>query len=385
MCSKRTFCILVLTKLIVSSYFMNIVTCSSMHYSIDQKNNSDSALFNLNASFAQLDEEFLEWVSWVGHLKHTIFEIAKNRLAPCNYIVVDKRPGLGSYTTVQAAVDSVSYFNFQRVVILIHAGVYREKVVIPNFKPFITFQGEGSQITVIEWDDTASKIGPGGQQLGTFYSATVAVNSPYFIAKNITFSNIAPAPPPGAVGGQAVALRISADTAAFYGCQFLGAQDTLYDHEGRHFFRDCYIEGSVDFIFGDGLSLYYNCHLHAISTTVYGAVTAQRRSSPFDDTGFSFVSCKVTGSGALYLGRAWGTFSRVVYAYTYMDPIIVPKGWYNWGDPTREQTVFYGQYRCYGPGANYQGRVAWARELTDLEAQPFLALSFIDGEEWLQF
>lgn len=77
------------------------------------------------------------------------------------------------------------------------------------------------------------------------------------------------------------------------------------------------------------------CHVHAIATNA-GALTAQGRSSLLEETGFSFVNCKVTGSGALYLGRAWGPFSRVVFAYTYMDNIITPKGWYNWGDPNRE-------------------------------------------------
>lgn len=77
------------------------------------------------------------------------------------------------------------------------------------------------------------------------------------------------------------------------------------------------------------------CHVHAIAQNT-GALTAQGRSSLLEDTGFSFVNCKVTGSGALFLGRAWGPFSRVVFAYTYMDDIIIPKGWYNWGDPSRE-------------------------------------------------
>jgi pectinesterase len=135
-----------------------------------------------------------------------------------------------------------------------------------------------------------------------------------------------------------VALRISADTAAFFNCKVIGAQDTLYDHRGRHYFEDCYIEGSVDFIFGNGLSLYKDCHLHA-NTNSYGALTAQNRQSLLEETGFSFVNCKVTGSGALYLGRAWGTFSRVVFAYTYMDKIITPRGWFDWGDKNREMYV----------------------------------------------
>lgn len=151
----------------------------------------------------------------------------------------------------------------------------------------------------------------------------------------LVMQNSAPLPPSGALGKQAVALRISADTAAFVGCMFHGAQDTLYDHTGRHYFKDCYIEGSIDFIFGDGLSLYEGCHLHAI-TNSYGALTAQKRESMLEETGFSFINCKITGSGALYLGRAWGTFSRVVFAYTYMDKIITPRGWYNWGDKNRE-------------------------------------------------
>lgn len=78
--------------------------------------------------------------------------------------------------------------------------------------------------------------------------------------------------------------------------------------------------------------------MHAIARD-YGALTAQNRMSLLEDTGFSFVNCRVTGSGALYLGRAWGTFSRVIFAYTYMDNVIVPRGWHNWGDPYREMYV----------------------------------------------
>ena len=258
-----------------------------------------------------------------------------------------------------------------------------EKVNISPMRAFVTVEGAGADKTVVQWGDTADTVGPWGRPFGTFASATFAVNAQFFVAKNITFKNTAPVPRPGALGKQGVALRISADNAAFVGCNFLGAQDTLYDHLGRHYYRDCYIEGSVDFIFGNALSLYEGCHVHAISQH-YGALTAQNRMSLLDDTGFSFVNCRVTGSGALYLGRAWGTFSRVVFAYTYMDNIIIPPGWYNWGDPNRELTVFYGQYKCTGPGASYSGRVAWSRELTDEEAKPFISLSFIDGTEWIR-
>ncbi|XP_009406172.2 probable pectinesterase 53 isoform X1 [Musa acuminata AAA Group] len=363
-----------------------------------------------STSAGMVEQQFMRWVRLVGGLRHSVFGRALNKAFPSYTLTVDKNPSVGDFTTIQEAVDSLPLINLVRVVIKVNAGTYTEKVNVSPMRAFITIQGAGADKTVVQWGDTAETLGPKKQPIGTFNSATFAVNAPYFIARNITFKvcvscsiimefvwrpdpvlllallgfqNTTPVPPPGAMGKQAVSLRISGDTAAFVGCKFLGAQDTLYDHVGRHYYKDCYIEGSVDFIFGNALSLYEGCHVHAIAQN-YGALTAQNRMSLLEDTGFSFVNCKVTGSGALYLGRAWGTFSRVIFAYTYMDDIILPRGWYNWGDPNREMTVFYGQYKCTGPGASYAGRVSWSRELTDEEAKPFISMSFIDGSEWIK-
>ena len=72
----------------------------------------------------------------------------------------------------------------------------------------------------------------------------------------INLQNAAPPPSPGAYGAQAVAVLLNGDMMAFYECGFYGAQDTLFDYSGRHYFKDCYIQGSIDFIFGHGQSLY---------------------------------------------------------------------------------------------------------------------------------
>ena len=63
---------------------------------------------------------------------------------------------------------------------------------------------------------------------------------------------------PGDMGpnNQAVAVRISGDRCAFYNSRFLGYQDTLLDESGKHYFRNCYIEGAIDIICGNGKSLY---------------------------------------------------------------------------------------------------------------------------------
>lgn len=65
--------------------------------------------------------------------------------------------------------------------------LFREKVEIPATMSYIWVEGEGAEKTIIEWGDTADHMGDNGRPMGTFASATFAVNSPFFIARNITF------------------------------------------------------------------------------------------------------------------------------------------------------------------------------------------------------
>nr|POE65764.1 pectinesterase 31 [Quercus suber] len=99
--------------------------------------------------------------------------------------------------------------------------------------------------------------------------------------------------------------------------------------------------------------------------------------------------CVITGVGGTsyaYLGRPWGPFGRVVYAYTYMDACIKHVGWDNWGKTENERSACFYEYRCYGPGSCPSKRVTWARELIDEEAEQFLMHRFIDPDSqrpWL--
>ncbi|XP_024525138.1 probable pectinesterase 53 [Selaginella moellendorffii] len=297
------------------------------------------------------------------------------QMAISKYLIVDQY-GHGNFKTIQAAVDSIPLDNKQWVYVQINAGLYREKVIIPYNKPFIIFQGAGRDKTTIEWNDAASRS-------GTADSATFTAWAPSFIAKGISFKNGSPAPPPGAENRQAVAALAAADMQAFYSCGFYGAQDTLFDYQGRHYFRDCYIEGSIDVIFGHAQSIFRECELHSIAES-YGSLAAHNRWNPSDSSGFVFVDCTITGSkGQVFLGRAWGAYSRIVYINTRMDNVIIPEGWYDWGVPQRQRTVFFGQYKCSGPGAGESGRVSWSHELNDYEARPFMQINFINGHEWL--
>ncbi|XXG65672.1 hypothetical protein AAC387_Pa05g3307 [Persea americana] len=300
------------------------------------------------------------------------------------FLCVDRR-GCCNFTTVQSAIDAIGIASVKRTVIWINSGIYYEKVTVPRTKPNISFQGQGYDSTAIMWNDTANS------SRGTALSASVSVFSDNFIAKNISFMNVAPIPSPGLVGAQAVAIRVGGDQAAFWGCGFFGAQDTIYDERGRHYFKECFIQGSIDFIYGNGRSIYENCQLSSIANPVppgskgiSGSITAHGRASSDENTGFVFLNCTVGGMGRIWLGRAWRPFSRVVFAYTFLSDIISPDGWNDFSDPTRDQTVFYGEYKCIGEGANMTMRVPYTQGLNETQASPFLDISFIDGQQWLQ-
>jgi pectinesterase len=259
------------------------------------------------------------------------------------------------------------------------AHVCREKVTVPSNKPYIIFQGAGMSSTIISNSETASTV-------GTADSATVTIWATNFVAKGMGFENAAPPAQPGAVNGQAVAVLVANDMAAFYACGFYGGQDTLFDFQGRHYYKDCYIEGTVDFIFGDGQSQFISCQLNVKAQPeayVSGSIAAQRRSSPDENTGFVFINCVISGTGEVYLGRAWGPYSRTIYMYTYMSDIIVPAGWQDWNDPSRDGTVTYGQCQCTGPGAVETYRVPWSHEFSATDVAPFADISWINGQAWL--
>ncbi|GKV19422.1 hypothetical protein SLEP1_g29683 [Rubroshorea leprosula] len=297
-------------------------------------------------------------------------------------IVVDKNGG-GDSVTVQGAINMVAEYNTQRVKIFILPGIYREKVIVPKTKPYISLIGNETEAsnTMITWNNKASDKDGNGCELGTYKSATVTIESDYFCAFGITFENSVVAVP-GGRGWQAVALRISGDKAMFYKVRVLGTQDTLLDELGTHYFFRSYIQGSVDFIFGKGRSRYQECVLHSTANRS-GAIAAHHRNSP-DDTGFSFVNCTINGTGKIYLGRPWGNYSRAIYSYCYFDDIITPPGWTDWNHPERQKTSVFGEYQCWGRGAETKDRVAWSKQFNYHQVRPYLDMKFINGEEWLR-
>jgi pectinesterase len=286
-------------------------------------------------------------------------------------LIVVAADGSGDFKTVQQAVDLIPEDNQKRVVIQIKPGIYNEQIRVSSGQRYVTFRGQDPRNTVLTHRLSAQQAGNTRLAFSTF----VAAND--FRAENLTFENSF------GTGSQAVALLVDADRAVFQNCRFLGWQDTLFVNGGRQLFKDCYIEGHVDFIFGSASAIFENCTIHSKGD---GYVTAHFRTSDEENTGFVFLRCRLTASGTskgVYLGRPWRPFARVVFIECWLDSHIKPEGWDNWRDPGREKTAWFGEYKSKGPGSNSQARVAWSRQLTAVEADVFSGSRFFNrADRW---
>lgn len=285
---------------------------------------------------------------------------------PPNYDFTVAQDGSGDFRTVQEAIHAVPDFRKKVTTIFIKNGVYKEKLTLPASKTLVWLIGEDVDKTILTYDDYAAKKNRFGEEIGTTGSSSFFVFASDFTAENITFQNSA-----GPVG-QAVAVRIEGDRVVFRNCRFLGFQDTLYTYgEGsRQYYKDCYIEGTVDFIFGWSTAVFENCELFCKKGGYVTAASTPKTSK----YGYVFLRCRVTGDApenSFYLGRPWRPYAKTIFMDCKLDKVIKPAGWDNWGKVENEKTAFYAEYKNSGPGYRPKDRVSWSHQLTDAEAKEY--------------
>ena len=190
---------------------------------------------------------------------------------------------------------------------------------------------------------------------------------------------------------------MNADRAVFRNMRLLGNQDTVYAASkgcsnttqtctpARQYFADCYIEGNVDFIFGDGNAVFENCEIHNTAHKG-GYVTAQGKSPPNEDSAYVFNHCKLTaepGVTDVYLGRPWRPYAAVVFLNTEMGAHIAPAGWHEWhaGETRYLDTAYYAEYNSSGPGAHPRERDPHTKLLTAAEAAKYETKRFLAGAD----
>ncbi|WP_345270796.1 pectinesterase family protein [Nibrella viscosa] len=295
--------------------------------------------------------------------------------------LVVAQDGSGDYKTVQAALDAVPQNNPNRITILIKKGIYREKLSLDSTRHYVTLIGEDKANTTLTYDDYSGKTLADGTKLTTSTSGSFYIFANDFRAENLTFENTA-----GPVG-QAVAAFVTGDRAVFINCRFLGFQDTLYTgsprHYGRQYYKDCYIEGTTDFIFGSATAVFDHCTIFSKKGGQYITAASTPEGKPF---GYVFVDCTLIGDApkaGVYLGRPWRNFAQTVFIRTRMGKHIRPEGWHNWSKPDAEKTAFYAEYGSEGPGAYPQTRVAWSKQLTKEEVQRYDRSNVLAGhDQW---
>ena len=245
------------------------------------------------------------------------------------------------------------------VTIYVRNGVYKEKVIVPSWVENIDIIGEDRDKTIITYDDHANI-----NKMGTFRTYTVKVEGSDITFKNLTIENNA------AQLGQAVALHTEGDRLKFINCRILVNQATIYTGAKftRLYFKDCYIDGTTDFIFGPSTALFEDCIIHSKRNSYVTAASTPKEAK----YGYVFKHCKLTaepGVDKVYLGRPWRPYAYTLFIECELGKHIVSAGWHNWGKQSNEETARYMEYKNTGEGANASERVAWSKQLTKKEAE----------------
>lgn len=273
--------------------------------------------------------------------------------------IVVSRDGTGNFRTLQEAIESARAFMDYTVTIYVKNGVYKEKVIVPSWVENIDIIGEDRDKTIITYDDHANI-----NKMGTFRTYTVKVEGSDITFKNLTIENNA------AQLGQAVALHTEGDRLKFINCRILGNQDTIYTGAKftRLYFKDCYIDGTTDFIFGPSTALFEDCIIHSKRNSYVTAASTPKEAK----YGYVFKHCKLTaepGVDKVYLGRPWRPYAYTLFIECELGKHIVLAGWHNWGKQSNEETARYMEYKNTGEGTNASERVAWSKQLTKKEAE----------------
>lgn len=278
------------------------------------------------------------------------------------------KDGSGDFTTVQAAVDAAPTGGTKVYLIYIKSGNYKEVITVPKGKRFIYFKGEGSDKTILTYDNYSKKLDPAGKEYGTSGSSSVFIKGDNFKAEDLTFENSA-----GIDAGQALAINIEGNFAAFKNCRFLGHQDTYYAADKTlQYLKDCYIAGTVDFMFGGSTALFEDCTLHSLRNGYLTAASTPQESK----YGYVFLRCKLTAAqsvsnGSVYLGRPWRPYANVIFLNSTMGAHIRPEGWHNWSNVENEKTARYAEFKSTGDGYKEGARVLWSKQLSDSEASEY--------------
>lgn len=296
-----------------------------------------------------------------------------------------------TFSTIGQALDAAKEYDGMEVVIHIAPGVYNERLVINQHH--ISLIGEDENSTKITYSDAAHDVMPEGDERGTFRTQSVMIDADYFYASHISFLNEAGQ---GYDVGQAIAAYVDGNQMIFEHCRFEGYQDTLFTaplpkepkqpggfkgpkefaprRHGRHLYKDCFISGNIDFIFGSATAYFEDCEIFMCDrhNELSGYVLAP---STYEEEkyGYVFNHCRFTSDcpkESAYLGRPWRNFAKAVILNSEIGAHIKKEGWHDWNKKAAWETMFFAEYGNFGEGAGSE-RAPFVKILTDNEAAEY--------------
>ncbi len=293
---------------------------------------------------------------------------------------------------INEMLDRAGADSEEEVLIKLGAGRYEGPVTID--RPNTIIEGADAFSTVITGSLGAYEIMEDGLKRGTFRTQTLFIDADNVKLKNLTVENTAG---DGDKAGQAIALYADGDGLLFENCRFLGHQDTLFTaplpekevepggfrgpkenaprRMGKHYYKNCYIEGDVDFIFGGAEALFENCEIHSLKRDK-GYITAA--STPKEaEFGYVFYKCRFSSDSddaTYYIGRPWREYAKTVLIECELGKHIAGEGWHDWNGRGSGGGVYYAEYSSHGFGAADDRRAGFAHILTEDEAEKYKAL-----------
>ncbi|KAI9045867.1 putative pectinesterase precursor [Aspergillus affinis] len=304
---------------------------------------------------------------------------ASRMTAPEGAIVVAKSGG--DYTTISDAVGNLSTTATTTQTIFIEKGTYDEQVYIPSMKGELLIYGQTDDTTTYEQNLVKVthdiKLADVKNDDATATVRNHAENSSIY---NLNIENSC-----GQVCHQALALSAYGENQGYYGLKLTGYQDTLLAQSGNQIYAKNYIEGAVDFIFGQSArAWFHSCDIRVLEGPSAGYITANGRRSESDESYYVIHKSNVeaaegnsVSAGIYYLGRPWSQYSRVVFQKTALSDVINSAGWSEWSTLTANtENVTYTEYGNTGKGA--KGTRASFSEKLDKA----ISISEILGADW---
>ncbi|MBD7910575.1 pectinesterase family protein [Clostridium cibarium] len=321
--------------------------------------------------------------------------LPKQVVSAATYDITVAKDGSGNYKTITEAYNYLAKINdAKRKTIHVKKGVYKEKITIS--KPYISIIGENKNNTKLTYNVANGDPKPGGGKYGSADCAALTVGENDFIAQNISFENSHLKDTGKDV--QASCVYTYGDRISFNNCNFYSGQDTLCAYtygvdKSRVYFKDCFIQGSVDFIWGGATALFDNCTLNELRD---GGMYTAANTPQGQKYGYVFLNCTLTANGdvnytsrtnprwktpsTVYLGRTYGDYCHVSYINCKLNAPVNPAGWLKMNN-NNNNTALLEEYGCTGIGANRSKRVPWSKALNSSQASRYTKANVLSGKD----